>query len=358
MRYPIHQFITVLSLAFLVGHLSAETNSASTPPQGYQKIILKGAGDSYVSLPLLKDAVARARVTAVESNSVTVAEAPFTLGAFDPAAGSTAYPFRVEFITGQLKGVSFKVAGNSENRIIVDGEGYSLTAHPSGNVLVGDLVVVRPAWQLGEVFGDGTQNNVFSSFTELPDEDFFATADSLELLRGPLNLGTVVRLENQGWRNVSSPPIDASGILLDRLDVIKVRRIADTDHSLVLLGNAPQTSTVLQYAAVTNSPETDVLVSWTGADVVSLEESGLQGVISPSQSIFNRGDEVLLFSDNQNGFDSGPERTFIYQQGGGWKELGNTATNQTGSIVLAPSKAFIIRRKYQSTSSRLIWTQP
>ncbi len=173
MKKTLSRLFTFLLLTTSVG--IAQSTTLNTVPEGLLSLDIatttSSPSTSYFSLPLTADPVYTGAVSAVTSNTISVADspAPFVngnVGVQLGAVGTTANePFFVKFLSGAEAGRMIRVTANTSSALTLD-----ITDNTSSSqntpltttgfaVAVGDTFEVIPGGTLGSVFGDGTPQN-------------------------------------------------------------------------------------------------------------------------------------------------------------------------------------------------------
>jgi uncharacterized protein (TIGR02597 family) len=340
-RYPLRFCFTALLLA----GLTARADTAVTPPAGYYKLTAKGRSDSLLSVPLLPRAALLARVAATSATTLTLAAArPFVDGAYAPTSGLI---YTVQFMSGPLEGVSYKVTGNSGGIFVLDTLGDDLTHHTLGavaaSVTSGDLVHIRACWTVGEIFGRTLNELVLTTVPEL-DGPVYTSGDLLLLpnnttasldKKPALEIGYV---SSQGWRQRGGASADASAQPLPAGVPLTVRRQDNAPVSIWVVGYVPQERGVIRLPSVVAGGENDFAVSLLHPLTRTVSALQLGAAIIPSQDVLHYGDGVLDFTSNRRGFALPPEHRLYYTTSG-WREGDMLADNYT----LTPDAGYILR---------------
>jgi uncharacterized protein (TIGR02597 family) len=332
---------------------------------GYQKMMLRGERDNPVSIPVLKDPVAMARIVSVSSSTVFVNGSVWVRDEFSFIPGIQNNTYVLEFISGDLRGVEYKVVGNTESALVLEVFEDDLTQHPRGVVRVGDLFQVRPLWGLGEVFGSTDDSAILEPLTSPPQPDRVNRGDGV-LFPDQQRVGTDKKplhtfhyMSGGGWRDPETladhtfEPIPQGGALL-------VRKQSVQDGELVLLGEALRRPLISRIRGDSERPN-DHWIGISFAEPKTLDESGLANLVanvsalklSPNPNELQ--DELMVWGDLRKGFDREASRTFIFLDGEGWKELGSESLTSGVDFHLEPGKAYLIRKQAGSPSAD--WTQ-
>ena len=355
--------IAGLGIAFATGALADD--SSATPPLGYSKFTIQASTDNSLSVPLIRDVAVYGSVATITSNSITITNGQWTPSQFVYAAGVQSNTYEVEFVTGNLAGVSYQVVSNTQDTVVLNTQGDDLTAEQAGAINPGDLIAIRPYWTVGCVLGSGDTSVVLSPFTTAPSLDQIESGDCV-LLSDNTNIGiekpyplALAYVQQTGWRAAGDANTDESGTIIPRASVFVVHRQGAALQTFVL-GNAPINPTITPVAGGNGTTGNDYYVSLAVADPVSLNSAGLTSstssasVIQPSTSLTNPDDELLAFSGTRQGFHRDPDLTF-YCVNGNWQQLGSSSTTVGQDFQLQPGVGYIIRKR--PANGNQDWTQ-
>lgn len=156
----------------MVGTLSAIDAQADmfTVPEGVQIFTLPHGATSYLSFPLTADPVYSDAVSAVTTNTISVANTSAFTGTLATLTEPTSsIPYFVKFLTGAQTGRVMLVTGNTASSLTLDTTDHTATSPESltgntdsissitptpFNVAVGDTFEVFPGDTLATLFGD------------------------------------------------------------------------------------------------------------------------------------------------------------------------------------------------------------
>lgn len=338
-------------LAALLPRAAGESVSF-TPPAGYFALPLKAGSDNYVSLPLVPKVAGFGTVSAAGRDRLTIGSRRWNAGQFRPKAGAPRSSFVAEFVTGELRGISYDVLDNNTDTLLLDTQGDDLTQHPRGSVAFGDVVRLRPLWTPAAVFGDAEENLQIA-----PKASASAAGDSVILpdhLNTGLNKPPAAQLsfiQNAGWRSAGG---DQSANRADYPLVpgqpMNIRRMATEDTAVITLGHVargPQAVYVPDGGAGGN----DSLIALLHPEPVVLQDSALietnqsaSGAFSSSSNSIFRADELMSFGSG-TGTNQTPQRAFYHLAGRGWREAGAPGMSAGQSLTLEPGRAYLIRKR-------------
>lgn len=363
---------------------STPATTVSTPPMGFVRIDIVGRSDNWISIPVLQPTAATGKVITGTANTVSVEGVAWVASQWAPPEMEDLSPhatFYLEFATGHLQGLTYKITGNSADTIVLDVGSDSLLSHRLGALAAGDLVRIRPYWTVGTAFSP-TGASSLTPFAELPAEAQADGGDSLllfdeetlkvnGLFGGALSNKTpsrrLVRVENTltssipFWRSPGDTTSNRHGTILPPLSPVLVRRKNPAPLQFWLLGDAWQTRTVTYLAAgEANTPGNDNFVAIARSEPVALKDLQLIDSNAPSQSLFKgnlpgegREDLILAFDVAPKGFERPPAYTYFYTLGQGWREL--SSSELAGETLLDPARVYILRKRPASSSGD--WTQ-
>ena len=339
------RFYFLLCLGICLTEAVAFADMAATPPAGYYKLTVRGGSDSRLSIPLLPRPALLARVSAVSANTLTLAATTALAdGAYAPATGLA---YTVQFMTGQLEGLSCKVTGNNGGVFSLDTQGDDLTAHALGAVVAsataGDLVHVRACWTVGDVFGGTSDSLVLATVPDLSGAVY--TAGDLLLLPDNDNPGLDKKpameigfVSGQGWHRRGSASVDASVQPLAAGVPFIVRHHDPAPVGVWVVGYVPQERGVIRLPAMAADGEMDFGFALLHPAARTLSELQLGAMLTPSSGVINYGDGVLDFSRTRRGFAPPPEHR-LYFTTAGWRD-GDVSAD---SYVLSPGAGYVLR---------------
>ena len=340
-------------------------SAASSEPVGIHTLVIRGASDTVLSLPMEQLPVFFGLVRAVTATSVTVAAGVTPDGTrlspgwsanqfvYDVAAGQRR-TFLLEFASGALKGACYKITANDLSTVTLETEGDDLTAHPRlGAVAVNDAVRIYPFWRVRDVFSPAGAPLIEArpNPAEPKDDLLFPSQFPIGINKAPSM--TIYYLAGQGWRAAGSGAEDFSDHPLRPNQGFIVRRRNAVDLEVVNCGAAALVRSVSFVPGGDGTSANDSYISLVHPVAVTLDESGLRSadqantVIRDSISDFARQDELLAWSPNSTGFNVAPSITYYYRAGQGWKQVGST-TIIGGTVMLQPGAAYIVRKKAQN----------
>lgn len=340
--------------------LGLSASIAQTPgselPTGYADIaIAAGSGTAkkttLVSIPMLEDLPANftgsktGRITAVSSDSITVAGAGWTAGALSTAAA----PYFVEITSGAALGhillISSAKANTADTVTIDSGElsrvGSVTALGISTEAGAGDTFRIWPGDTLGSFFGTPETTGIQGGASA-------AAADTVTMVVG----GSAT---TYFYNTAATPPrwsrvglgggTDASNVVIPPYAGVQYARSAATPLEFRVLGRMPVGS---RKVAIKNAGTTLLSPYWpVNQTLASLELHNLPGWQSGSSS--SSADTVVLTSN-------GSASTFFHD-GTNWRRVGLGGGNANSTVVPAGASVLINKRgsaagftTYQHTS--------
>ena len=358
-----------IALAFLAACVGASVMFAQTPaltdPVGFHMLSIRGASDNVLSVPMERLPIFAGTVQSATAAALTVAAGHSQGGApvspawdagqfvFNAAAGQR-QTFLVEFASGQLKGVCYRITGNGANTLTLDTEGDDLTAHPPlGGVAASDSLRIRAYSRIRDVFEVNGLPVIEARPNAFTPRDDILIPSSLSVGMNKAPSLTIYYLEGQGWRAAGEGTTDFSDYPLNPNEGLILRRRNPANLSIMSVGAASVIRAVSFVPGGDGTSPNDTYISLLHPVPVTLDQSGLRSVdqtnsvIKDSTSDFARQDELLAFDPNATGFNVAPSITYYYRAGQGWKQVGNNLI--VGSTVtLQPATAYIVRKKAQN----------
>lgn len=357
--------IYTLGLA-LVGFTAnrAEAVDAFTDPVGYYTLNIVGASDNVMSLPMVRDAVFAGTVG---NGAIGVNNFSALAGTVSPAWTAAQFQYRdaaqaqpqpqtyyVEFTSGALKGLFYKIDNNGTDTLTLDteedklNESHSFTGNPVGALAVGDSFKIRPYWRVKDIF----ENNGTPVLDSRPtpetvgDEILFPDYNTVSTNKAP-NL-RVFHVAGQGWRGQGQGSTDFANYILRPNESFIVRRQGG-NVSITNLGGVLMNKSISFISGGNSTTGNDIYFSINRPAPVSLNDSGLysetgSSVFVASVSMGNRADELLAFDDTP-GINKAPIASYFYVAGKGWRQASNSSTSIGTDVKLQPGKSYIIRKK-------------
>lgn len=348
-----------VALLSLAGHSVLFGTTVATPPAGVYKLRAEARADTLLSLPLHLRSEFSGRVAGVSADRVTIAATGLNNDRYAPSHAGTYY---LQFVTGSLAGMTYRILSNTGNVFHLATTGDDLTNHPLGAVTTGaagDVARVRRYWTINDVLGQAPSD--WSSLAALPGL-IYMEGDAL-LVPDNLSLGTnggpeltVFYVTSSGWRAVDGSNLEAGTVALPPGQPFTVRRASATSLELAIVGYVQQSPFIVSLPSLAENAQMDVAVATVFPEAVSLALAGLTsetGVWSPllsSISTTELNDVVLDYSLQRKGFGRSADRRF-HLVGPNWFEADLPANDQ----MLEPGAGYILR--FRGTHIRRYWLQ-
>jgi uncharacterized protein (TIGR02597 family) len=339
---------------------SLEAIDVFTDPVGYYTLSIQGASDNVMSLPMLRDAVFSGEVnTPFTANSFDVLAGPlspgWTANQWAYVAVTQSQTHYVEFTSGALKGLFYKITANGTGSITLDTEGDSLLNHPlPGNPTAaladGDSFKIRPYWRIKDVLETGGAPVIEARPLEFQLRDDVLLPDLTSVGINKSAALIVYYLAGQGWRADGQGGTDFGDHILRPNEAFTVRRRNAAPVSLTNLGGVLMNRSTTFVAGATVGSSNDTYISIQRPAAVSLNNSGLRladqtmSVIKDSPAEFNRQDELFAFGP-ASGFNPSATEIYYYLAGSGWRKVGSASTTIGDDVLLQPGVAYVIRKR-------------
>lgn len=335
-------------------------DSVSSPPMGYVQLNLHGRTDNLIAIPLLQEPISIGHVLTVTANTLQLDTGGWTADQFAPAPDQCFY---AEISSGKLNGVTYRITGNTADTLTLDTGIDDLTQHRLGPVGGGSTVRIRPAWTVGAVFGSSSGDLSLASFDSLPTALQADSGDSL-LFFDPAALGIekvpttrLVYVESTGWRAVDDATTERKDYPLLPLTPILVRLHGAGGVQIPLLGDAYLAPGCLHLPGGNGTQANDAFLGVASSEPVALNDLDLvneaplaTSVVKTSPSATQREDLLLAFNPSRAGYERGPEHTYFYLTGSGWREVGTSSTTIGSDVLLNPGLIYVLRKRAGSTS--------
>ena len=330
--------------------------TATTPAVGYEKLEARGLSDTYRGVPLVRRPVLTGQVTGVTSNTITVSEDAGLDAVLATATGESYY---VQFVTGNLVGLCLRIVGAEGTALVLDTEGEDLTAHTLGAIETGeegDVVRVRPAWRVSDLFGDGPLTLKLEPVPHLPDEPYIA-GDAVLLPSALFPERFLYYVSDDGWRSSAYPAEDGGKISFLPGAVFGVRRHSPTGAEILVIGDVPVEPVRLQIPASSADAEIEVSISLAHPLSRSLAAAGLfstvpgESILAPVSSALDGGDFLFEWDQDRVGLALPPKSRF-HVVGLNWYDAAEPADDH----VLQPGRGYGLRLRGEHVCR--YWLQP
>lgn len=308
---------------------SINAQSVSTVPVGYVTLTVKGTGGqgsaaySYLGVPMHHPANVRTAITAKADNSLTSANAGWTVDAF----ANTHY---VMIMSGAHTGKSTTIIANTADTLTTADD---ISAVLNGN----ESIAVHKYTTIADVFGAANEAGLNGS-------DGPGTSDNI-LIQTSSNSFSNYYYKNSGifggtgWRSSASNSIDASGAIIPYGAGIIVVRRETADLSITVSGSVFPDDAVTPVEAGYNWKSASIPVDVTLAGFFgATNEAGLDGGDGPGTA-----DNILAFDA------SGNITTYYYKDSGvfggtGWRSSASNSNDEANTVIAKPGEMFLINR--------------
>jgi uncharacterized protein (TIGR02597 family) len=334
---------------------------AYTDPVGYYTLGITGASDNVMSLPMVRDAVfagvADNGTTPFTENSFTAlagtASPGWTANQFAYVAATQPQTYYVEFTSGALKGLYYKIVSNTANSVTLDMEGDSLLSHslpgnPTAALADGDSFKIRPYWRVKDVFEVGGTPIIEGRSTVQDVKDDILIPNNSVVGINKAAEKTIYFLTGQGWRSENDANDYANFVLRPNESFI-VRRRNAANVNLTNLGGVLMNKQIAFVPGGDATTANDVYISLNRPAAVSLNDSGIANVMTPSPAPYRKQDLLMVFPTGA-GFDRTPSTIYYFlagqPAGQGWRKAGDDANATTGqTTMIEPGKTYLIRKR-------------
>jgi uncharacterized protein (TIGR02597 family) len=352
----------------LIGSLSARVtaqSTATTDPVGFYTVPIVGGTDNVISLPMIRDAVfvgtVGGAITANSFDALQGAVSPaWTVSQFKYVLATQPQTFYVEFTSGALRGLFFKIDDNDANTLNLDTEGDSLNVNhtipgntPSpGQLAVGDSFKVRPYWRVKDVFEVAGAPIIepypFEGATR--DDILIPNYSSVAINKAPNVI--LYYLQGVGWQKAGNEGEDYGNFILRPNEAFVVRRRNAGNTSITNLGGVLMNKAVTFLPGGSPTSGNDTYFSLSRPAPVTLDASGLAAVMTPSPAEGIIEDQLLAFSPG-TGLNRVPSQIYYFlagqPAGQGWRKSGDDENLTIGqSVTIEPGKVYVLRKKVNS----------
>jgi uncharacterized protein (TIGR02597 family) len=346
-----------------VAQASADSTSY-TPPGGFFLLGVQGASDNPVALPLVRQVDSFGKVTGVSKNQVVIGSRIWTAGQFRAAGGTQPEAkYFVEFASGALRGVRYRVLDNTEDTLVLDTRGDDLTAHARGGIAFNDTVRLRPLWTLGDVFGKSESALVLNAKPNvLIPGDSVILPNNTDVGQNKAPQLEFSFIHGTGWRATGDLGTDQQNRPFEPASPLIVRRLSADGTSLALIGYVPCGPQVVVVSGGDGNQGNDTHICLVFPEPVSLGAAGLHDTGNETGSVIRSvpsplipGDQLFSYGVG-TGFNLAPERRFYFLKYLGWRAMGSNSTTVGSDFILQPGRAYIVRNPLNRTDAT--WVQP
>jgi uncharacterized protein (TIGR02597 family) len=350
--------------------LTASVASAAileTDPMGVLELEIPAQSDALISLPLHRAAVYSGQIDTVGGNTIDMlvsGEAPsWADNEWVYVAGTQPVTYYALFMTGELEGSYYTIAGNDADSLVLDIADGSLDDY----ALQDQAVQIVPYWTLDSFFGEQSSLTAATSASGLGDRSevhFFSSGAGIDAAASTVfYYYDGEGFGGAGWRmkgDVLTTLHDDQLIAPDRAFVF--RNITDAPAKLLLPGHVQMTQSA--FIIEGDEVDNDVRVTTTNSVAMSLGDSQLleTGGFQAADSIVGIGGDLLMVLDNaEAGFDKSAVDVYYYYDGtefggAGWRLKGGGFTTIMDEVeVFQPGQGIIIRKAGSTESTEHFW---
>ena len=334
-------FLVTIILLTLFGVARGVT--VATPPVGYFRLDAGGGRDNWISLPLVRRSESIRRIDSIGPASLSLSGSALIANAYAPSATGSYY---VQFVSGNLAGLSYKIISNTANEVTLATLGDDLSAHVLGAINsgpAGDLVRIRPFWTVADIFGRENAGLLLDPVSAL-DATIYTEADALlfpdnqTIATEKAPAAVVAYVAGQGWRRQGQPATDSGADEFPPGVPFILRRENTTPISTFIVGYVSQEPGLIRLPALAAAGETDVAVGLFHPGPMQMADLGLVGTMENSADADSAHDLLLSPSDIRNGFSVPPAHR-LHLVNGAWFEGDTPADGRT----LQSGTGFILR---------------
>lgn len=301
--------------------------------------------DSHVGQPLVRQVAYSGTAVSASGSVITLsANAGLTVDQFIYSPPSQPNSYYLQVVGGALDGRYFDVLSNTSSSITVDNGSVDISSITSFKVI--------PFWTLGTLFPDGagvgTTADVFEPNGLVQFKDPSAAGVNRPSPKSYFHY-TGEEEAGTGWYDNDNVAAGLQNDLtIDPSLVARVRNFGAL-KSLVISGTVP-TNAVATPVVTAATPNDSYLAVQFPVDV-TLAQSGLSEVVTPSTDIFEPIDLVLIYNDTATGLNKPTVAAYFYytgeeESGTGWYDNDNVAAGLQDDVVgiLKAGRTFTVRK--------------
>jgi len=304
-----------------------------------------GSRDNWVSLPLVRRSEMIRRISTVGTGALSLSGTALVANAYAPTSEGAFY---VQFVTGNLAGLSYKIISNTSSEVVLETMGDDLRAPALGGIAAGergDLIRIRPYWTVADVFGHDSSTVLLDPVPALSPVIY--TEDDALLFPDNQSIGTkkspamvIAYVAGQGWRRQGQSTTDCGSTEFPAGVPFVLRRQSTTSLTTFVVGYVSQEPGLIRLPALPENGETDISAALFHPVPVRLADSGLAVVMESSLDDGSAKDLLLCPSDARPGFSIPPARR-LHLENATWYEGEVSANEQT----LRSGSGFVLRLK-------------
>ncbi|MDB6059244.1 MAG: Endoglucanase, partial [Verrucomicrobiales bacterium] len=249
-----------------------KSDCAVSDTGGFVRLNLLGNSESFVSLPLVRPAMASATVNSIAGSSIAAMlqyPSSWSANQFVYSGTSQSNNYYARFVSGAAQGPIYPVIANGANTLTLDNSSNSLAS-----VATGDQFVVEPYWTLNAVFPNGSGVNVSPTLgnrnTEVLIPDFTTSGINLSAAK--------IYFFHAGiWKQVGQGNADHGNDIIQPNTYFIVRHNVATNTTLTVSGvsDASDWTIPLRTCSGSAGVKQDNYIGLARPIAVSLDSSGL-----------------------------------------------------------------------------------
>lgn len=345
-----------LAAALACGMANAQT--AYTTPVGYVTLEIPANSDSNVGQPLHRPTAFQGSASSVLGGVISLASASLTANQFVYSSPSQPNSYYVQVTAGALAGRIFDVVSNTTDSITVDNGSADITSITTFKVI--------PYWTLGTLFPAGAGVGDSADIFEPNGLVQFKSPDDTGINR-PIAKNyfhyTGTEEAGTGWYDNDDLSLGLQNDLT--IDPFLAARVRNNGalKSVVVTGEVPSVASVTP--VVTASAANDNYVTVQFPVDVTLAESGLSSIVTPSTDIFEAVDLVQIFDETGTGINKPVSATYFYytgteEAGTGWYNNDDLSLGLQDNVegILKAGRVYTLRKSAGSAGTSYAVTQP
>ena len=165
-----------------------------------------------------------------------------------------------------------------------------------------------------------------------------------------------------GWRQsgVSGTIVNDLAIAPDTAFLVRLN--AATNTTTTLVGSVPMSGFATPLSTLAANTQQDIVIGMAVPSNVTLAQSNLTAVFTPSTSFgaAQRKDQLLVYNNAASGQNKAFTTTYYYYSGlggpAGWRLSGDTTDIQDNTPVFQPGNGYLIRKTATASPTTVTWT--